>query len=305
MGRLARTRRLDIRIAVSALCGAVPAPPSHPCDVLHLANPAGRYRTDGFLRDKSRNAWLGRRVRLQNRLFVAARLAGEDRRTIAALQRLEFAHACPAIHCTASCHTRFCGRRNAACSRIAARSRRLAIGVERAAEAATAQTHTPRRERATTAPRRCQRPSYRSGGGLRHLRGRQVLGRPLARNRGRNGRIDQRHSPRGEPGHSPEAGESAHPPADDPPADHPRPITRPITHRHRMATTCHPHRMPHIPHSRTLHMPRMRRRLRGIMGRTPAPGIRRIRMRLGMQRRTASCTRLPRKARRQAHSIWR
>lgn len=80
---------------------------------------------------------------------------------------------------------------------------------------------------------------------------------------------------------------------------------RPITHRHRMATTCHPHRMPHIPHSRTLHMPRMRRRLRGIMGRTPAPGIRRIRMRLGMQRRTASCTRLPRKARRQAHSIWR
>lgn len=195
MGRLARTRRLDIRIAVSALCGAVPAPPSHPCDVLHLANPAGRYRTDGFLRDKSRNAWLGRRVRLQNRLFVAARLAGEDRRTIAALQRLEFAHACPAIHCTASCHTRFCGRRNAACSRIAARSRRLAIGVERAAEAATAQTHTPRRERATTAPRRCQRPSYRSGGGLRHLRGRQVLGRPLARNRGRNGRIDQRHSP--------------------------------------------------------------------------------------------------------------
>ncbi len=72
----------------------------------------------------------------------------------------------------------------------------------------------------------------------------------------------------------PEAGESAHP--------------RPITHRHRMATTCHPHRMPHIPHSRTLHMARMRRRLRGTMGRMPAPGIRRIRMRLGMQRRTAS-----------------
>lgn len=82
-------------------------------------------------------------------------------------------------------------------------------------------------------------------------------------------------------------------------------IHRPTIHRHRMATTCHPHRMPHIPHSRTLHMARMRRRLRGTMGRMPAPGIRRIRMRLGMQRRTASCTRLPRKARRQAHSIWR
>ncbi len=47
----------------------------------------------------------------------------------------------------------------------------------------------------------------------------------LARNRGRNGRIDQRHSPRRTRA-LPEAGESAHP--------------RPITHRHRMATTCHP-----------------------------------------------------------------
>ncbi|WP_172407074.1 hypothetical protein [Xanthomonas citri] len=56
----------------------------------------------GFLRDKSRDAWLGRSVRLRNRVFVPARLDGKDRRTIAALHRLEFAHARPAIHCTAS-----------------------------------------------------------------------------------------------------------------------------------------------------------------------------------------------------------
>lgn len=98
----------------------------------------------GFLRDKSRDAWLGRSVRLRNRVFVPARLDGKDRRTIAALHRLEFAHARPAIHCTASCHTRLCGRRNAARSGIAARSTGLATGAERAADATTAQTHTSR-----------------------------------------------------------------------------------------------------------------------------------------------------------------
>lgn len=98
---------------------------------------------------------------------------------------------------------------------------------------------------------------------------------------------------RGEPEHSAEAGESAHPPAH-PPADH---AAAPDGH------PSHPRR-PHIPHSRTLPMPRMRRRRRDTKRRMPVPGIRRIRKRLGMQRK-ASCTPSPRKAPRQAHSIWR
>lgn len=115
----------------------------------------------------------------------------------------------------------------------------------------------------------------------------------LARNRGQNGRIDQRHSRRGEPEHSAEAGSQrirlrTH---------------RPTMQRHRMATR-HTHRRPHILHSRTLPMPRMRRRRRDTKRRMPVPGIRRIRKRLGMQRK-ASCTPSPRKAPRQAHSIWR
>lgn len=78
---------------------------------------------------------------------------------------------------------------------------------------------------------------------------------------------------------------------------------RPTMQRHRMATR-HTHRRPHILHSRTLPMPRMRRRRRDTKRRMPVPGIRRIRKRLGMQRK-ASCTPSPRKAPRQAHSIWR